>query len=392
MPVTRLHISDLHVRTGDSYDRDVVFRALVRCVRGFREKKGRTPDLIFTTGDIGYSGRADEYAIATKFFDELLEAAGLDRRRLYVVPGNHDVDRDAGSGLRMEFDAQSDVDKYFNPNNPKHHITEKQGAFLRWHRDYFARIRTMPESTTCGPVELVQIRGIKFGLLPINTALFCQALDYERLLVGRRCLDIAIEELNQLEPDLKIALMHHPVHYLSGFERQNIRASLVDHLDVILVGHLHEAGYAGVDLLTGRTLYCAAGATYQTREWPNRAYYATFDRGYVTIFPIRYEDQPREVWTLDPSLFPHETGYEATFPVPREPGFRSFWLPGDGLYRPPAPELDDVTKAGVAVGPRPKQGRSVRFMEAMGEDRPARKRKRSRKTKNNTKTRNRRKN
>ncbi len=370
MPVTWLHISDLHVRTGDSYDRDVVFRALVRSVRRFREKERRNPDVIFVTGDIGYSGRADEYAIATKFFDELLEAAGLDRHGLFVVPGNHDVDRDAGRFELKEFETQSHADDYFHPNNPKPHITKKQAAFLQWHQDYFGKIRTMPEHTTCGPVELVPLREVKFGILPINTALFCQShLDYERLLVGRRCLDTAIEELNQLKADLKIALMHHPIHYLSGFERQNIRASLVDHLDVILVGHLHEAGYAGVDMLTGRTLFCAAGATYQTREWPNRAYYATFDRDHVTIFPIRYEDHPREVWTLDPSLFPLEPDYEATFAVPREPEFRSFRTPWDGRFRIPIGAVAGERKPKSARSSTPKSAHEVKSVQAMGENR-----------------------
>ncbi len=36
----------------------------------------------------------------------------------------------------------------------------------------------------------------------------------------------------------------------------------------------------------------------------------------MTVFPIRYEDQPEEVWTVDPSLFPKHENYERRFPVP----------------------------------------------------------------------------
>jgi hypothetical protein len=121
--------------------------------------------------------------------------------------------------------------------------------------------------------------------------------------------------------------MHHPLQDLSKHERQNIRASLIDHLDVILAGHLHEAGYAAVEMSVGRNLHCAAGATYQTRDWPNTAYYATSDGDFITIFPIRYEDQPREVWLVDPSVFPHEVGHQASFLVRPDPGFRSFRTP-----------------------------------------------------------------
>lgn len=329
MAVTWLHISDLHVRSGDSYDRDVVFRALVRSVKRFRERDGRVPDLVFATGDIAYSGKADEYAVASEFFDELLDAAGLSRRQLYVVPGNHDVNRDVGRQLLRELPSRSYADEYFHPDTPKLHLTQKLAGFLRWHQQYFEGIRRMPENSTCGPVDLVEARGLKLGILPINTALFCQDdHDHERLSVGRRCLDASIKELDLLSADLNIALMHHPLQDLSVIERQHIRAGLVDHLDVILTGHLHEAGFVSFGMWTGRNLWCAAGATYQTRDWPNTAYYATVGSDSVTIFPIRYEDQPREEWTLDPSIFPYASRHELSFPVPRGPDYRSFRILG----------------------------------------------------------------
>jgi hypothetical protein len=89
MNVTWLHVSDFHFRGGDPYDRDVVLRALVQSVKRFRDA-GRAPDVIFSTGDVAYSGKDQEYALATQFFDDLLEAVRLDRRHLYLVPGNHD--------------------------------------------------------------------------------------------------------------------------------------------------------------------------------------------------------------------------------------------------------------------------------------------------------------
>jgi len=354
MAVTWLHISDLHVRSGDSYDRDVVFRALVRSVKRFRDRENRAPDLVFATGDIAYSGKSDEYAVAAEFLDELLSAAGLGRRHLYVVPGNHDVDRDIGRQLLRELPSRSYADEYFHPDTPKLHLTQKQGPFVRWYRSYFDGIRAMPERSTCGPVELVHVRGRALGVLPINTALFCQDdNDHERLSIGRRCLDSALEELKQHPADLRIALMHHPIHDLSVIERQHIRAGLVDHLDVILTGHLHEAGFASVGMWTGRNLWCAAGAAYQTRDWPNTAYYAKFDGTRVMIFPIRYEDQPREVWTLDTSLFPHEAGYEMSFQVPRGADFRSFRSPSPSeTYRPADSVIRDKAKPAVWIGGR----------------------------------------
>lgn len=63
------------------------------------------PDLIFCTGDIAYgethcSPLAEQYQEAQAFFDELLKVCGqngktLEKNRLFVVPGNHDVNRNS---------------------------------------------------------------------------------------------------------------------------------------------------------------------------------------------------------------------------------------------------------------------------------------------------------
>lgn len=100
--VTWLHISDFHFRNEDPYDRNVVLRALVTAIRRFRTQ-GRCPDLILATGDLAYSGQAQEYAEVSTFFDILLEATGLDKQRLFVVPGNHDVNRSLGPANKSDY-------------------------------------------------------------------------------------------------------------------------------------------------------------------------------------------------------------------------------------------------------------------------------------------------
>jgi tetratricopeptide (TPR) repeat protein/predicted phosphodiesterase len=317
MQVTWLHISDFHIRGGDPYDGDVVLCALVRSVQAFR-KRGRAPDLIFATGDVAYSGKPDEYKIATIFFDALLDAAKLEKHQLFVIPGNHDVDRGRGAGLARTFESAEDADKYFDPAVPKVHLTLKQGAFLDWYDLYFSGIRTWPRDSTCGPLEVADIRGFKVGILPLNSALFCQGDDdHDKLWIGRRCRGPALEKLQALGARVNVALVHHPLDWLSDLESSNIVAELHANVDFILRGHLHKTEVESVISAHGGALHVAAGAAYQSRKWPNRAAYATLDGNHLTVFPIRYEDQPREIWTVDPSLFPSEKNYEKSFPIPR---------------------------------------------------------------------------
>ena len=118
MKTTWLHVSDVHIRAGDPFDRDVVLRTLVASVKEFRQC-GRAPDLIFATGDVAYGGKTTEYQMATAFLDTLIEAAGLDRRALFVIPGNHDVDRDLSVCLARTLESREQADTYFGPQVPE---------------------------------------------------------------------------------------------------------------------------------------------------------------------------------------------------------------------------------------------------------------------------------
>ena len=313
MAVTWLHVSDFHLSNGAPYDQVVILRALVESVKRFREE-GHVPDLIFATGDIAQFGKAKEYEVATKFFDGLLNAAGLKPDRLFIIPGNHDVDRKMGKGLAPTLDTKEDADEYFDPDTPPPHLTLKFHAFTEWYNDYFKTIRSFPTNTTCSPVEILTINKSRIAILPLNSALFCiDDHDQEKLFIGRRCLDAARKQLEAA--DLKVALIHHPLDWLSPIEKTNIEAKLEESVDLLLQGHFHQASTKSIVAENGGYLKLAAGASYQTRKWPNTAMYATFEGYGVTIFPIRYEDEPKEQWTLDTSLYPSPL-YTKWFPIP----------------------------------------------------------------------------
>ena len=63
---------------------------------------------------------------------------------------------------------------------------------------------------------------------------------------------------------------------------------------------------------TTSVLHIAAGAAYQSRQYPNRAFFVhvDLDASEVRILPIRYEDRPQEVWTTDTSVFPESSDHE----------------------------------------------------------------------------------
>ena len=92
-----LHISDIHFRAPDcvnpALDPDRPFRTrMVRDARARIDTLGAV-DAILIGGDIAFKGDPREYQAAFTWFNELAEACGCPLARVFVIPGNHDVDR-----------------------------------------------------------------------------------------------------------------------------------------------------------------------------------------------------------------------------------------------------------------------------------------------------------
>lgn len=92
-----LHVSDIHfcapACTTPALDPDRPYRTrLVQDVRAHVQSLGNV-DAILISGDIAYRGVAEEYESATAWIRELATAAACQLERVFVVPGNHDIDR-----------------------------------------------------------------------------------------------------------------------------------------------------------------------------------------------------------------------------------------------------------------------------------------------------------
>jgi metallophosphoesterase superfamily enzyme len=91
-----LNIADIHFRhpyCNTEMDPDLPYRSeLVSYVHARVGVLGSV-DAILVGGDIAYHGLPQEYEAAFAWLRELADAAGCAVERIFVVPGNHDVDR-----------------------------------------------------------------------------------------------------------------------------------------------------------------------------------------------------------------------------------------------------------------------------------------------------------
>jgi predicted MPP superfamily phosphohydrolase len=98
-PLTFVHLSDLHIRaldfrTGYNPDQDLRVE-LKHDLKRILEEAG-TPRGILLGGDTAFAGQKEEFDAAVEWLHDLCEEIGVDPKdSVWVVPGNHDVDRGA---------------------------------------------------------------------------------------------------------------------------------------------------------------------------------------------------------------------------------------------------------------------------------------------------------
>ncbi|MBB6241976.1 metallophosphoesterase [Rhodanobacter sp. MP1X3] len=109
-----LHLSDIHFREPDclssATDESAPFRArLTQDVIGLCLADSTGVDAILVGGDIAYQGHPEEYVAAENWLRALAIECNCPPERIYVVPGNHDVDRRVCEESQNLVNAQSAI-------------------------------------------------------------------------------------------------------------------------------------------------------------------------------------------------------------------------------------------------------------------------------------------
>lgn len=253
-----LHISDIHFRTPHctkpDTDPDLPYRTeLVRDVFEWVTKLGPV-DAILITGDIAFKGDPGEYAVARVWIEELANTAHCDLTRVYVVPGNHDVNRDTIA------------------KEPA--ICDVQAAILKASDDRReATLRQRCENTTTGrslfqPIEAYNVfasafncqvypldrlywkqdlelgRGVRLRLHGLTSTLLSGAVHDERKgdrqedARGGLYLSPLQTVLNREEDVINLAMAHHPSDWY--MDHDDVDDAMNGRATLQLFGHKHK--------------------------------------------------------------------------------------------------------------------------------------------------------
>lgn len=212
-PIRLLHLSDTHFRAGRAWDADPVLRALARFIAD-EVKAGLLPDVVALTGDLAFSGSAEEYALACEWLDGLWTTLnGIPRDRLLLVPGNHDVDRrKVTKGVRMMQDAllkgrsQDDIADLLSDEDQRNSMLKRHAAYLDFVRSWLGQPQILPWWQ-----RLIMIRGTRLHVAGLDTAWMASGDDDRgQLLLGRYQLTQTVETGEAEGARWRIALLHHP--------------------------------------------------------------------------------------------------------------------------------------------------------------------------------------
>lgn len=291
-----LHLSDFHIGK-DDYGQIKLFKYILEHIKENKEK-GFIPDAIFITGDIADKGREEQYDTFTNDFLIHLLDINSELPKVYIVPGNHDLDRDkcvlAANSLYNVLDGKQQI--FFDTNKEGHNLRKEiLDRFLGFNNDFIADL--------CFPVkEIFEEKGYyidtftkenkKIAVIGINTAWLSNSdNDKEKLTPGKYMIEEALNAAGDC--DYKIVLGHHPLSWLQSEQRQQISALFAKHKAIYLHGHMHKnSGEYSLAVNTGfLTLQC--GAAFQARE--NEKYYNSlqwgelnFDDNTVRIIPKKW--------------------------------------------------------------------------------------------------------
>lgn len=278
--ISWLHISDLHARTRGGWDSKRVVAALVKDLSNMQKEKDIRPDLIFFTGDLAFGATqgesmSEQYTLAKEFFDSVRNAfkPPIPSRNIYVVPGNHDIDRSEISDGELSWlrDSKRRKEEIFKNVEG---VTKAWRLWMQRFDSYRAFLRAYglihlhPEDPHLRWADIQEINGVRIGIAGFNSS-WSAADDSDK---GKlwTAMDFQIaknkEELSDV--DISFALIHHPGNWYTSAEDPSGMRSLKQNFPIVLHGHEHQEW---IEADSQGRLVISAGACYES-SWMENGY------------------------------------------------------------------------------------------------------------------------
>ena len=278
-----LHLSDLHLcepKTG--WDAHRVLDPLIKDLRHMEKEHGLLPQLIFFTGDAAFgnfgsepgSTLPEQYQGIETLLSGVRKAFTVEihKANLFLVPGNHDVDRnEATEPLTTWIEQQTNPEKITelikSGNKQWKQFMERLTFYRQFLQDHhYTHLLNDPERLIYA--EAREINGVKIGVGGFNSAWNC-CRDNEKgklWLGGNWQNGTIVRKLKEQNADINLALIHHPPGWFVEQEDNRMRIQMERDFDFFLHGHEHQGW---VNASTDGHIRIAAAACYESADQEN---------------------------------------------------------------------------------------------------------------------------
>ena len=267
--VVLLHLSDIHFRQPYCLDSSTdvehsVRQLLVKDIEHMTKVTGPV-DLVLVTGDIAFQGHPDEYEFAKRWLAKVVETCGCDETSIFIVPGNHDVDRNSTKNkevmdLRQEIlaipvDSGRDKKLHDVVLNDELAVTllapiENFNIFAASYKCNVSKIPFWTQTHRLLPGWDLIIHGL-------NSTLFSGPQSDG---VGSLYLGALQRAFVREDGKIRIVMLHHPPEYFEDLA--NIDDALWNGSEIHLFGHKHRQRYLASDT----AIRYSAGAVNPSRS------------------------------------------------------------------------------------------------------------------------------
>lgn len=222
---------------------------LLQDLRRLHELSAPRPELVFVTGDVAFKGDAAEYAQSRDWLHQVLGILGLTPDRLFLVPGNHDVNRKVDSGksgikrlLTSLRSGSEPLDSVLQDGEDQENLASRMAEFLHMAQDFAP---WQGQSPMPAPAKRLwwqhrcrAASGQALRIIGLNTALLAaDDRDKGNLRLGQRQLTECFASPDADE--LVIVLSHHPFNEGWLHDQEDVSRRVGAKARLHLFGHIH---------------------------------------------------------------------------------------------------------------------------------------------------------
>lgn len=246
MRILLVHLSDIHLTSSTDH---IVLKmdTIASAVQNLDYELDLC--IVAVTGDVAYSGSAEQYEIAFTMFATLIKMleARLTSRvkgiavpiKFVAVPGNHDCSFASTTSVRPHLLLAARADP--TDSSIQKVCLEPQTAFFEF-LEAISDFEVAKASSTnfdkriSFELEMI-VNAERLVFICMNSAWLSQLKEEQ----GSLCFPVDALPQNRPNAALVIAMMHHPYNWLEATEARRVRKRLESISDLVITGHEHDA-------------------------------------------------------------------------------------------------------------------------------------------------------